>query len=126
MNHLAAKIIENGIHYTLHRDYYFPDLGLPEENAYPIGKYGLLRLDYLQKHRPGLYTCLILSGRLYDHLAEIDRAAHKRLNSMIPRMAQTEEITEVLKATDPMAWVARMNSIRNRADESILEDLIYA
>ena len=125
MNTLAAEINENGFHYTLHGDYYFPELGLTDTNVEPIGKYGLLRLTYLREHRPGLYTRLILSGSLYDHLAEIDRTAHERLDTMIPRMVQAEGITEALKAADPMAWVARMNSIDHCAEESILAELIF-
>ena len=127
MNTLTAEIHENGIHYTLHGDYYFPDLGLPKSSSECLGKYGLLRLAYLQEHRPGFYTRLIMSGKLYDHLSEIDRIAHERLNmnTMITKMAVAEEITESLKAEDPLMWIARMNNIRNRAEESILDELIY-
>jgi hypothetical protein len=125
MNTIAAEITENGIHYTLRGDYYFPDL-IPEEEAHQlIGKYGLLRLKYLQKHRPGLYTRLLLSGKLYDHLQEIDEIAHNRLSQMTAQMTATEGITERMKATDQMAWVARMNSIRTRAEEIIFAELIY-
>jgi len=125
MNTLTAEICENGIHYTLHGDYYFPDLGLPKNNSEFLGKYGLLRLAHLQEYRPDLYTRLILSGNLYDHLTEIDKTAHERLNAMIPRMAAAEGITESLKAVDPLIWTAGMNSIRHRAEESILDELIY-
>ena len=126
MNAIAAETTENTIHYTLHGDYYLPDLELPETSPEPIGKYGLMRLAYLRDHRPGLYTRLILSGRLYDHLAEIDRTAHNRLDIMIPKMAAAEGITEALKAENPMIWVARMNSIRSRAEETVLDEMIYS
>lgn len=125
MDTITAEMYENGIHYTLRGDYYFPDL-IPEEEAHrPIGKYGLLRLEYLQKHRPGLYTRLLLSGKLYDHLQEIDETAHNRLSQMTAQMAAAEGITEQMKATDQMAWVARMNGIRNRAEEILFAELIY-
>ena len=125
MNTIAAELNENGIHYTLRGDYYFPDL-IPEEEAHrPIGKYGLLRLEYLQRHRPGLYTRLLLSGKLYDHLQEIDETAHNRLFQITAQMATAEGITERMKATDQMGWVARMNSIRTRAGETIFAELIY-
>lgn len=70
MTNLKKEIIENGIHYTLHGDYYFPDLDLPEGSRQSIGHYGRMRKAYLEEHRPGLYTRLILSGKLYEHLAE--------------------------------------------------------
>ncbi len=116
---------KNGLTYTRHGDYYFPDLTLSDADKLPIGHYGRMRLAYLRDHRPGLYTRLILSGKLYAHLAEIDRTSRKRMEGMIPRMAKAEGIDEKLKARDPMAWVASMNSIRHRAEETILTELIY-
>ena len=79
MTNLKKEIIENGIHYTLHGDYYFPDLELPDVPLQAIGHYGRIRLNYLQEHRPGLYTRLILSGKLYEHLAEIDQTSRHRI-----------------------------------------------
>ena len=125
MKTLPIEMTENGIHYTLHGDYYFPNLALPETVKKPIGHYGRMRLDYLREHRPWLYTRLILSGKLYDHLAETDETSRNRLDRMIPQMAKAEGVNEALKARDPMTWVARMNSIRYRAEESILTELIY-
>ena len=128
MKNLSKRIVDekNGLSYTLHGDYYFPDLSLPKTDQKPIGRYGRMRLDYLREHRPGLYTRLILSGKLYDHLAEINDTSRDRLDRMIPQMAQAEGINEMRKARDPMVWVARMNSILNRAEEGILTELIYA
>ena len=125
MNQLPMEMTENGIHYTLHGDYYFPDLMLPEAAGQTIGHYGRMRKAYLEEHRPGLYERLLLSGRLYDHLAEIDRSCAARLEMMIPVMGAAEGVDEALKARDQMAWVARMNSIRHRAEESILAELIF-
>ncbi len=125
MKQLPKEIIENGIPYTLRGDYYFPDLNLPEVPLQTIGRYGRMRKAYLEEHRPGLYERLLLSGRLYDHLAEIDRSCAARLEAMIPGMAAAEGVDEALKARDQMAWVARMNNIRHRAEESILAELVF-
>ena len=125
MTNLEKEIIENGIHYTLHGDYYFPDLELPDVPLQAIGHYGRIRLNYLQEHRPGLYTRLILSGKLYEHLAEIDQTSRRRMEQIIPGLAQTEGVKEMLKTTDQMSWVGQMNNIRQRAEEVILNELIY-
>lgn len=83
MTPLKKKIIENGIHYTLHGDYYFPDLEFPKTPQQGIGRYGRMRKTYLEKHRPGLYERLILSGKLYEHLAEIDTCCADRMDRML-------------------------------------------
>ena len=125
MTHLKKEIIENGIHYTLHGDYYFPDLNLPEARQQAIGRYGRMRKAYLEEYRPGLYTRLILSGRLYSHLAETDRVCRDRLERMITQMAEAEGINEQLKASDQLGWISRMNSIHQRAEEIILDELVF-
>ncbi|MBQ9198314.1 MAG: TnpV protein [Clostridia bacterium] len=127
MKNLSKHSVDekNGLSYTLHGDYYFPDLSLPETDQKPIGRYGRMRLDYLREHRPGLYTRLILSGKLYDHLTEIDETSRERLDHMIPQMARAEGINEMLKACDPMAWVGQMNALKHQAEEVILDELIY-
>ncbi len=125
MTILEKEIIENGIHYTLHGDYYFPDLELSEVHHQAIVHYGRMRLNYLREHRPGLYTRLILSGKLYEHLAEIDQTSRRRMEQIIPQMAQAEGVDEILKAKDQMAWVARMNNIRQQAEETLLDELVF-
>ena len=125
MTNLEKEIIENGIHYTLHGDYYFPDLERPGVPPQAIGHYGRMRLKYLQEHRPGLYTRLILSGTLYEHLAEIDQTSRWQMEQIISQMALTEGVDEILKAKDQMVWVGRMNNIRQCAEEIILAELIY-
>ena len=100
MTNLEKEIIENGIHYTLHGDYYFPNLKLPEVPLQTIGHYGRMRLNYLREHRPGLFTRLILSGKLYEHLAEIDQTSRWRMEQFIPQIVQTEGVNEELKAKD--------------------------
>ena len=116
---------KNGLTYTLCGDYYFPDINLSDTDKTPLGHYGRMRLNYLREHRPGLYTRLILSGTLYEHLTEIDRNSRQRLEQIIPQVAQAEGIDEKLKAKDQIAWVGRMNNIRQCAEEIILAELIY-
>ena len=117
---------KNGLTYTLHGDYYLPNLNLSDADKTSIGRYGRMRMNYFRENRPGLYTRLLLSGKLYDHLSEIDQTCQNRLDRMIPQMAKAEGVNEALKAYDPMAWVGRMNSIHHRAEETILAELIYA
>ena len=101
---------------TYHRcgDYLLPDLGLTEEEQQPLGKYGMMRMNYLKEHRPILFNRLLLTGKLMEHLHEIDRTANERLDQMIPLMKEQEGVTEQLKAVDQLGWVARMNSIKHR------------
>ena len=127
MKNLSKRIMDdkNGLSYTLRGDYYFPDLTAPETDQKPIGRYGRMRLHYLREHCPGLYTRLILSGKLYEHLAEIDETSRERMDRMIPQMAQAAVINEALKARDPMAWVGQMNALKQQAEELIYAELIY-
>ena len=105
-------------------DYFIPDLELPEEPR-PIGKWGRMRREYLKEHKPIQYNCLLLSGKLWTHLADLNEQAQDRLDRIIEQMKTAEGITEDLKANDPMAWVGAMNNIRNRAEEIILQELIF-
>ena len=107
-------------------DYLLPDLGLSAEDRQPIGKYGYMRLVYLREHRAGLYSRLLLSGKLIPHLAGIDAACRERLALLIPQMMQREGVTEALKAENQMAWIGRMNSIHARVEEMLLDELVYA
>ena len=118
-------IIIDCIYYTLCGDYYLPDINLSDADKTPLGHYGRMRLNYLQEYRPGLYTRLILSGKLYEHLEEIDQTSRQRLEQIIPRLAQAEGVDEKLKVQDQMSWVGRMNNIRRRTEEIILQELIY-
>ena len=124
-NTLPEEITENGIHYSLHGDYYFPDLAAPEADSQPIGKWGRMHLAYLKEHKPGLYSHLILSGKLYRHLAELNDQAQARLEVIIRQMQRSEGMDERMKAQNQMLWVGRMNSIRERAGEIILAELIF-
>ena len=110
--------------YTRNGDYLFPDLCLEEENP-PIGKYGLLRKSYLKEHKRGWYSSLFLTGKLDEQLAEIDRSCTERVELITNQLAKSEGVTESLKAADQMDWVRRMNSIRARAEEIVLDELVY-
>ena len=111
MTNLKKEITENGIHYTLYGDYYFPDLELPVSPRQTIGRYGRMRKAYLEEHRPGLYTRLILSGQLYEHLAEIDACCSDRMDRMIHQMAETEGINEKLKVSDQLGWIRKIRKL---------------
>ena len=114
----------NGLHYTLVGDYYIPDLELPEETR-PIGIWGRMHKDYLEQYHPTQYNDLILSGRLWTYLADLNEQAQERMNCLINQMKAAENITEELKAHDPMAWADTMNNIRNRAEEIVRSEIIY-
>ena len=122
---LPIEMTENRIHYTMHGDYYFPDISVSDSHT-DIGHYGRMRKAYLEEHRPGLYTRLILSGKLYKHLAEIDTCCSDRMDRMIRQMADTEGINEKLKASDHLGWISQMNSIRSQAEEIVLQEIIYS
>ena len=116
---------QNGGTYTQVGDYLIPDISLPDAPAYPIGKYGRMREAYLKEHRPGLYTQLILSGKLHEHLSEVERICNERLDIMISQMVKAQGVTEAMKAQDQLGWVGRMNEIKNSAEESILAEIIF-
>ena len=124
MEELRQTIQEHGIQYQLEGDYYLPVLELPEENR-PIGRWGRLHKAYLKNYRPILYQSLLLSGKLYTVLADLNEQATERCSLIIRQMAEAEGITEELKANDPMRWVQAMNSIRSRAEEIIQSEMIY-
>ena len=105
-------------------DFYIPNLELPRESR-PIGKWGRMHRHYLETHHPIRFNQLILSGTLWTYLADLNEQAQARMETLIEQMKTAEGITERLKATDPMAWVQRMNSIRARAEEIVREEIIY-
>ena len=112
--------------YTKVGDYYIPNLALDDDVEYEIGVYGRMRERFLEKHHHGTYTSLLLTGKLWKHLADIDAACQNRMDFLIPAMAKQEGVTESLRASDQMEWVGRMNNIRNRAEEIVLQELVYA
>ena len=116
---------QSGGTYTQVGDYLFPNLVIEESEQRPIGKYGRMRKRYLKEHRPVLFTNLLTAGKLYRHLAEVDQACEDRMDLLTRQMAKQEGVTESLKAADQMEWVRRMNSIRNRAEEIVLKELVF-
>lgn len=107
-------------------DYFIPNLVLPDDGEYQIGKYGRMRRSYLKEYHKILYNNYVLEGTLFKHLAEIDKACNERMENIVSAMAKQEGVTEALKAANQIEWVCRMNSIRNRAEEIILTELVYA
>ena len=118
------KRSETLIHYIQVGDYYIPDISLSKPSK-PIGKWGRLYRDFLKNHHPVRYNALILSGQLWEILGQINEQAQDRLETIVAQMAVAEAVTEDLKATDPMDWVGAMNSIRSRAEELVLRELIW-
>ena len=116
---------KTGLAYTLVGDYYIPNIILPEPDKRPIGMWGRKRLAYLKEHRPALYNRLVLRCKLHSHLADVNKQATDRMDRLIEQMAKAEGVNERLKIKDQMLWVARMNNIRNRAEEIIHVELIY-
>ena len=110
--------------YRIEGDYLLPNLTVPE--APKIGEYGTLRRNFLKEHKDPIYTGMLLSGKLNSHLEEIDRKADEMMERLTTQMAQSEGVTESLKATDQMKWVGMMNNIRQRAEETVMAELIYA
>jgi hypothetical protein len=125
--HFEERIftMKNEITYTEHNGLYYPDLALPEQTNYPLGKYANLRLDFMKKHRRGTYTTLLTEGRLNEYLHDIDIQAHKLLDDIIPRLAYERGIDEVLKAHNALQWAAEMNNIKASAEEIVLKEVVY-
>ena len=117
---------QNGLWYELQGNYYIPCLVLDEEDSQPIGMWGRKYLRYIKEHRPVLHTTLLLSGKLNSHLTEINQQASEMFDLLIKQLVEKEGITEQLKATNQMAWVGPMNNIRNRAEEIVNTEVIYA
>ena len=111
--------------YTRVGDYLLPNLTIDESEQQPIGKYGRMRKRYLKEYRPVLYTNLLTTGKLDQYLAEIDNACEEWMELLTRQMASQEDVTEALKAADQMEWVRRMNSIRSRAEEIVLKELVF-
>ena len=117
---------EMGGTYRQVSDYLIPNLVPSDAGNYRIGKYGRMRRRYLKEHRKILYNNYVLEGTLFKHLSEIDQACNERMENIVSAMAKQEGVTEALKAANQIEWVCHMNSIRNRAEEIILTELVYA
>ena len=116
--------MKNEITYTEHNGVYYPNLALPEQTNYPLGKYANLRLDFMKKHRQGTYTTLLTEARLNEYLHEIDLQAHAMLDDMVPRLAQERGVDEDLKARNVLQWATEMNNIKASVEEIILREVV--
>ena len=115
---------KNGLSYTLHGDYYLPDLELNDEE--PVyGKYGIMRKQFLKEHRSAKYQYLVLTGKLTEHLNQVDKEVREKAEILMEQMAVQWGVTEELKMQNQMEWVRRMNNIKNIAEESVLK-IIYS
>ena len=124
MNELHREIWENGIHYTLIGDYYFPDVRSPEDCG-SLGRWADLHLAYMKENDPHAYVQLLMADRLVPYLHAFNMQAEERAQRLVEQMKRAEDVTEMLKARDPMEWVRRMNGIAARAEESVLQEMVY-
>ena len=115
---------KNGMSYTLHGDYYLPDLVLREEEP-TYGKYGMLRKQFLKEHRSARYQYMLLTGKLNEHLNQIDQEVREQVETLMEQMTEKQGVTEKLKAQDQMKWVRLMNNIKVSAEEIILKNMVY-
>ena len=123
---MKEKFIENGIEYVRNGDYYIPNLTVPDDKVYNIGKYGRLHSIFIKENRPAFYSMKMLNGTWLAYLEEIDTTAKEMVNNLIKDMAVKQGFTEELKAKDQMAWVGAMNNIRHLAEEFVLGDFVYS
>ena len=111
--------------YTERNGVMYPELALPKQTIYPIGKYGKMRLDHLKKHRRGTYTTLLTSCALNQHLYETEQEAKRQIDLTLSHLVKERGITEELKATNPLMWVQKMNNANHDAEEIVLNEIIY-
>ena len=122
---MKEKIIENGIEYVRNGDYYIPNLTVPDDKVYNIGKYGRLHSIFIKETRPAFYSMKMLNGTWLAYLEEIDKSAKEMVDKLIKDMAVKQGITEELKTKDQMAWVGAMNNIRHSAEEILYKELLF-
>ena len=122
---MEKYITKNGIKYELRGEQYYPMLEISEQTNYEIGKYGHLHLEFIKKHRRGIYTTLLTENRLNEHLHNIDEQAHEQIDLYIAQTAERMGVTEEFKASDPKRWVQMMNNIKSSAEEIVLKEVVY-
>ena len=115
---------KNGLSYTLHGDYYLPDLEINEEEP-TYGKYGIMRKQFLIEHRSAKYQYLVLTGKLTEHLNQVDKEVREKVEKLVEQMAEQWGVTEELKMQDQMEWVRRMNNIKATAEEIVYKNIIF-
>ncbi len=124
MGELHEELIENGIHYRLHGDYYFPDFTDPEELG-SLGKWADMHLAFMKEHQTHAYVEMLIADKLVSYLREFNEQTEERFQRIIEQMTQAEGVTEQLKAKDQLAWVQKMNEIASRAKEAVLTEMVY-
>ena len=122
---MKEKLIKNGIEYVRNGDYYIPNLTVPDDKVYNIGKYGRMHAKFVKENRPTVYSMKMLNGTWLAYLEEIDTSAKEMVDKLIKDMAVKQGITEELKVKDQMAWVGAMNNIRHSAEEILYKDLLF-
>ena len=122
---MKEKFIKNGIEYVRNGDYYIPNLTVPDDKVYNIGKYGKMHAKFVKENRPTVYSMKMLNGTWLAYLEEIDTSATEMVDRLIKNMAVKQGITEELKAKNQMAWVGAMNNIRHSAEEILYKDLLF-
>ena len=122
---MKEKFIENGIEYVKHGDYYFPNLSVPNNKEYNIGKYGRMHAKFIKENRPCFYTAKMIDGTWLAYLSEIDASAKEMVYRLIRELVAKQGVSEELKANDQIAWVSAMEQIKHTADEFVLQKLIY-
>ena len=115
---------KNGLSYTLHGDYYLPDLEINEEEP-TYGKYGIMRKQFLKEHRSAKYQYLVLTGKLTEYLNQVDKEAREKVEMLVEQIAERWGVTEELKRQDQMEWVRRINNIKNVAEEMVISEIVY-
>ena len=115
---------KNGLSYTLHGDYYLPDLEINEEEP-TYGKYGIMRKKFLKEHRSARYQYLVLTGKLTEHLNQVDKEAREKVEILVEQMAEQWGVTEELKMQEQMEWVRRKNNIQATAEEIAYKKIIF-
>ena len=123
---MKEKFIENGIEYVRNGDYYIPNLTVPDDKVYNIGRYGRMHSIFIKENRPCIYSMKMLNGTWLAYLEEIDTSAKEMIDKLVKDMVIKQGIAEELKAKDQMAWVGAMNNIRHTAEEFVLRDFVYS
>ena len=122
---MKERFIENGIEYVRCGDYYFPNLSVPNDKKYNIGKYGRLHAKFIKEYRPCFYTAKMIDGTWFDYLEKIDITANEMVNRLIKELIIKQGINEALKANDQFAWVSAMEQIKHTAEEVVINDILY-
>ena len=122
---MKERFVENGIEYVRNGDYYIPNLTVPDDNVYNIGKHGRMHAKFIKENRPCFYTAKMIDGTWLAYLSEIDASAKEMVDRLIRELVAKQGVSEELKANDQIAWVSAMEQIKHTADEFVLQKLIY-